>query len=347
MEGVAGAVEPPTPTAPHPPQAQKSSVLRPLAIALVLVGLGAGLLYFRGSLRRPEPVEPPRVGALPPLELRGLGYLPPDCNLAFAVQPGPLLAYAERNNQDPRTVLTQAGVPPVVLATLDRLGLPLADIDHVAGGITVPDADLSELRLAFALVLRQPLDEVRFLEQLKAKRADQGGNTWYDVTFAGFPLKLVKVTDRVWVFGWGERDLDPAVSGTAIQLPAGLREVIAARVPPDSAGWVASDTARWTEKKPVAALLQFAAWTPDRIAVLAKGRAATVGVTLGDPPRLHVAVRCADSGSAERLRAYFAEKATAPGSGHGGGGDWATLDLPADPATGFRAVKDMLSDTWK
>jgi hypothetical protein len=336
-----------TPTAPHPPQAQKTGALRPLTIALVLVALGAGLLYFRGSFRRPTPVEPPRVDALPPLELRGLGYLPPDCNLAFAVQPGPLLAYAQRNNQDPRTVLTQAGVPPVVLATLDRLGLPLADIDHVAGGLTIPDTDLSELRLAFALVLRQPLGEVHFLDQLKAKRAEQGGKTWYDVVFAGFPLKLVKATDRVWVLGWSERDLEPAESGTATQLPAGLREVIAGQVPADAAGWVASDSARWTEKKPVAALLQFSGWTPDKQAVLAKGRAATIGVTLGDPPRLHVAVRCADPGSAEQLRAYFAAKATAPGSAHGGVGEWATLDLPADPATGFKAVKDMLSDTGK
>src|SRR5206468_2592347 len=123
---------------------------------------------------------------------------------------------------------------------------------------------------------------------------------------------------RTWVFGWGERDLDPALSGTPTQLPAGLREVVAGQVPPDAAGWVASDSAKWTEKKPVAALLQFAGWSKERLDVLAKGRAAAVGVTLGDPPRLHVAVKCADIGSAEHLRAYFAAKSTEPRAVHGG-----------------------------
>jgi hypothetical protein len=321
--------------------------VRPLVIALAFLAVGLGLLYFRGGFKRFEPVEPPRVDALRPLDLRGLGYLPPDANIVFAVQPGSLLAYAQRNNNDPRAVLTQAGVPPVVLATLDRLGIALEDIDHVAGGLTVPDTDLSGLRFALALVLRRSPNEDHFLDQLKAKRVEEDGKTWYDVEFAGLSLKLAKAADRTWVFGWAVRDLDAATGEGKTQLPPGVRNVIETQVPPDAAGWIASDSARWAEKKPVAFLLATRGWTPDRLAVVAKGRAAAIGVTLGDPPRVRVAVRCADAGSAEHLRAYFAAKATAPGANHDGAGEWATLDLPANPANGFKAVKDMLNDTWK
>lgn len=336
------------PTPPHPPRESKSGGVRPLLIALAFVAAGGGLLYFRGGFRQPDPVEPIRESAVAPPELRGLGYLPPDSNIVFAVQPGPVLAYAERTTQDPRVLLTQAGVPPAVLATLDRLGIPLQDIDHVAAGAHVPDTDLSQLRLAVALLLRRPLEEGRFLDQLKAKRVEQGGTTRYDVEVAGVPLKLAKATDRAWVFGWSEKDLEPAwAGGTTTQRPAGLREVIDRRVPADAAGWVATDSARWAEKKPVAALLQFAGWSKERLDTLAKGRAAAIGVTLGGQPRLHVAVQCADADTTDRLRAYFREQATGPAPAAGGDGDWATLDTAADPREWFTTLKRVLGDAVK
>jgi hypothetical protein len=76
-----------------------------------------------------------------PLELAGLSYLSPDSNIVLAVRPGPILAHAEKTGQSPQALLTGAGVPPPVLATLDRLGVPLGDIDHLAAGVRVPDAD--------------------------------------------------------------------------------------------------------------------------------------------------------------------------------------------------------------
>lgn len=332
----------PTPPAPHPPRAQKSGAVRPLLIALAFVAVGAGLLYFRGKPKphTPEPDAPPSAAVTPPLELRGLGYLPPECNAVFAVQAGPVLVYAERTKQDPRALLAQAGVPQPVFATLDRAGVPLRQIDHIAGGIHVPDSnDFGALRAAFAVVLRRPLDdEERSLEQLKAKRTEKDGRTWYDVD-AGFPMRLARAADTVWVFGLSEKDFAAAWAGGTAVRTAGLREVIAGQVPVDAVGWLATESAPWTEKPLIKTGLTFTAWKPEQVAVLAKGRAAAVGVVLGDAPRLHAAVRCADAAAAEQLRAYFRGKGTA-----GGAGEWATLDRPGSPQEGFQAIKDMLTD---
>lgn len=340
---------PPIPPAPHPPGSAPRGIVRPLVIAVTLLGVGIALLYIRGGSKPkpqpPEPEQPPSAAATPPLQLRGLGYLPPNANLAFAVQPGPVLAYAARTNQDPTALLVGAGVPKPVLVTLTRARVSVADIDHLAGGVFVPDTDLTQLRAAVAVVLRKPLpDEDRFLEEVKAKRTERPGPPRYDVAFAGLPLKLAKAAETVWVFGWTEHDLDPAEAGGTTQLPSGLRDVIAGQVPADAAGWVAADSARWTEKKPVAFLLQAAHWTPDGIAVLAKGRAAAVGVTFSSPPRLRVAVRCSDTETAEKLRAYVKEKVTAQSATTDGAGEWVTIDTPTDPQAVLTPLKDFLED---
>src|SRR5207244_2282045 len=134
-----------------------------------------------------------------------------------------------------------------------------------------------------------------------------------------------------------EKDVD-SLEGTAQQSP-GLRTMLAEQVPADAAAWFAADSARWTEKKPVAALLAVSGWKKEGIDVLAKGRAGVVAATLADPPRLRLAVRCDNTESAEKLRAYFQGKPTNAGATHGGIGEWATLEIPADPQAAFQSIK--------
>jgi hypothetical protein len=337
-------VVPARPTRGWPPS---RVLVAALALGLVGLGIGYGVYRSRGPAQPPEPDAGPAV-VQPPGSLGGLGFLPADANVVFAVQPGPVLTYADRTKHDPRDLLAKAGVPASVFATLDRLGIPLDQIDHVVAGAHVPDADLGELRVALALVLRNPVaDEPRFLDQLKAKRTVRDGKTHYDVEFAGVPLKLARASAATWVFGWADRDLGPALGGVPrTHLSTELTETLAQKLPPDAAAWVATDSARWGEKKAVQLLLGQAGkkeWLP----ALAKGQAAVVGLSVADPPRLRVFVRAADADTGERLRAYFAKKATGDGVRTGGAGEWAMLDAPADPRDGFATLKDFLADAGK
>ena len=144
-----------------------------VAIGMGLIGLVAGVVvYYRSGIIQPKPqVEtPPPTAAIPADQLVGLGYLSDDTNITFAVQPGPILAYAERMKKDPRELLIQAGIPAKVYDSFTSLGLTLQQIDHIAGGTSFGDIAFT-LRLTLVLVLRGPFsDEDEFLHKLKARK---------------------------------------------------------------------------------------------------------------------------------------------------------------------------------
>lgn len=331
------------------------SVVRATAVALSmgLIGLtiGLGVYAYNGGFRPrgspPGSDSGPSALATPPSQLSGLGFLPANCNVVFALQPGPILVYADRTHQDPSDLLSKVGVPVSVLATLDRIGVPLAQVDHIAGGVYVPDADLTELRVALALVLRGPLaDESKFLKQLKARRTAAGGKTHYDVELSGLPCELVKASPTVWVAGLSDQDLKSVESGGKAQLSANLRETLDQQLPPDAAAWIATDSVRWADKKSVQfAVEQFG--KKEWLDVLKKGQAVVAGMTFADPPRSRLFVRCVDTASGEKLRAYFRAKATGEGVRQGGAGEWAMLDIPGDPQGSVAILKSFVEDAGK
>src|SRR5262249_31180091 len=141
-----------------------------VALAMGLIGLVVGVAVYLTRERETDRSESERKNpdlATPPTKLLGLGYLPAVPNIALANQPGPFLAYAKRTNQEPTSLLEKAGLPKAVL---DGFGVPLDQIDHVAGGSRFGTLILPSLTLV--LVLRTPLaDEDEFLRKLEATRA--------------------------------------------------------------------------------------------------------------------------------------------------------------------------------
>jgi hypothetical protein len=263
------------------------------------------------------------------------------------VQVGPLLSYADRTDQDPRDLITTTGVPLTVLATLDRLGVPLADIDHLAAGVYVPDGDEAPPRAALALVLRRPLaNEAHFLGYLKARRSADGAKGLYDVELAGvpFPLRLARAADTVWVVGFGWPEANRELGATP--LAAGLRGVLAQQFPATAAAWVAAAPGRWADK-PLVRLLAGQSGRKEWLPLLKQGQSAAAGLTFDDPPQLRVAVRGADTETGDRLRGYFREKVPGTGARAGGAGEWATLDAPADPAGAAATIRSFLNDVGK
>ncbi|WP_439631552.1 hypothetical protein [Gemmata sp.] len=345
--GAAPQVQPPSPAK------RKSAFPRAVVLALLAacVGLGVSLWVVRnrGDKAKTNPAAlRPEGAVLPPAELEGLGYLPADTNVVFAVQPGAIVAYARQTNQDPRGLVIQAGVPAQVLDSLTAAGLTLGQFDHIAGGTSLGDAAF-EIRLALALVLRRPLDdEEAFLAALKAK-PQPGEHDRFAVEFARLPLTMARVSPTVYVLGFdAKKDLAAVAErrgpgGT--HFTADLARRLATQVPADAAAWVATAGEQWSEKPAVQMVvgqfLQRKEWLP----VLAQGRAGIAALTLGERPRLWVIVKCVDPETAGKVRGYFADRAgTDPKVQHGGEGDVAFLDLPMDPARLSATVRQFLAD---
>jgi hypothetical protein len=302
----------------------------------VLFGIGAAYSLLRKPDPTPAPPPPtPAASVVPPAQLHGLAYLPADANVAFAVQTGPILDYARRTNQNPVELLTKAGVPAAALAALGQGGVALPNIDHVAGGAAVPDADLTQLRLAVALVLNQPIpDEGKFLDALKAKRPAEGNPPHHGVEFAGLPLKLTKKSDTVWLLGWTEPDLTPAGNGLSDRMRTAATEAFAA----DTAAWLLTGDADWAAKQSVSLLLMLGKkqdWQPG----LAKVRAVAAGLTFADEPTLRVMAKGATPAARDELRAAFARQTGTTGET----GGWVFLDAPADRAGGLAALRAVLA----
>jgi hypothetical protein len=338
---------------PNTPQGRSLPRVVAFALALGLLGFAVGLAvhYSRGSKKPAAPPEPLVVAApTPPAKLAGLGYLPAECNIVFAVQPGPVLDHANRVMKEPGELLAQFGVPPQVLAALDQVGLPLPQIDHIAGGIFAYNEG-EELRAALALVLKQPLaDEDDFLQKLKARPApNKKGRYVIQLEKVPFSPMLTRVSPTVWVFGLNEKDFAATdrggygPGGTQFRGSdsEGVRKMLAS-VPPEAAVWVVADDDRdWTQKPLVKlAANQFPEvrkWLPE----LSSGRGGLFALTFGEQVRMRLFVRTADTAVAERVRAYFQVRAAERESATaGGGGVFALFDAPFDPALLQRFIAD-------
>lgn len=290
---------------------------------------------FFGCIGPPRPPAPPPSAAVTaPADLRGLAFLPSSANVVFAVQPGPIVDYAARTGQNAVELLTRAGVPAAVLGSLGQAGVSLDAIDHVAGGVFVPDADLGELRLGLALVLRQPLaDEAKFLDALKA-RPTPGTPAKYAVEFGGLPLRLAKAADDVWLLGWADRDVTPTGTGLGVPMRAALGESLT----PTPCAWLLTDTTDWAAKRSLALLLSFGA--KGAAPNLSRVRAAAAWLDLNGNPTYRVMARAATP--ADRAALVEAFRAV-PESRAGEIGDWAHLDTPADRPVGLAALRQLLT----
>ncbi len=323
-----------------------------VAIGMGLVGLIIGVVsyYNRGVQPTPQVETSSPTAAIPADQLIGLGYLPADTNIAFAVQFGPVVAYAERIKKDPRELLVQAGIPAKVYDSFTSLGLTLAQIDHIAGGSSLGDVTFS-LRLSLVVVLRGPLtDENEFIHKLKAKK--HAIKERYDAELAGLPLNLVRVSPTIWVFGLDEKDFKAVDRGGfgvgGKQFPAGLSQATAEQVPPNAAVWLATNDEQWSEKPGVKLLVGEVMKKKDWLPVLASGRSASVSLSLEDQPRLRLFIKTTDEPTGDHLRKYFQKLATNDDKiRHGGGGTLAFYDAPIDPLNGYATISRFLSETGK
>ncbi len=306
----------------------KFAALAVVVIFVVIAGTVAkAILDERRKQKQLQPPPVPMATTRPPLQLRALNHLPPGTNLVVAIQPGPIVAFAERTNQDPVAMLTQNGIPASIFASLAKAGITLRQIDHAAVGIYLPGKD-EELRLGIAVAFRQPpTDEAAFLRQLQAKPAGAPGR--FEVQVDKFPLQMARVSETLWLFGLGDKDLAGA-SGSP--LSADFQEVIGQHIPSDAAIWAAAAPTNWNDK-PILKMLK-----KEWLGLVADRRAAAVAFSEAD--RLWIAIDSRAPEGTDKVRNYFKSRATGEHSTANGTGTWATLSIPVE----LKAVSSTLAD---
>lgn len=333
----------PAPSPPAPPIARAFGSLPLIGLVLASVVLGGGLY----AILRTKPAPPSDTGTpatgkppavFPPAAVPGLQYLPAETNVAFGVQPGPLLTSAERSGSDPQKLLASVGIPDRVAATLAQLGLSLAEIDHLAGGAVIDDK--SPLRVVVALTLRNPHpNEAAFLTALKAtKPVDSRVPGHHRVQVAGIPADMVKSGDRTYVVflvGVEPKDLEAAASSTRTGVPVSLKDSLA-KLSPASVAWVATASEAWSDKKSVNVVAQFLK-QPELVKRLSPLRALAAGMSLEPDPKLSVSLRGKDAAAVAELKATleksFGEKASVTADA-----DWANAEGPVDAVSGLTGV---------
>jgi hypothetical protein len=338
-----------SPSQERPSRGRNRLALVGLGLAFLLLGVFLGWRADR-SRSRPRPLTPVETSdrVRPATQLLGVGYLPADTNIAFALQMAPIRDYAQRTQQDPPALLAAAGIPARFLDTLNQVGLNLDQIDHVVGGTSLGDGAFA-VRFTLVVVLRGVLpDDAEFLEKLKARR-QPGIKPRYDVEVAGVPLSLARVSETVWVFGFDaqhdlaavDRDYGPG----GRQLPPSLTALLAEQVPPTAAAWVATADERWADK-PGAKVLAELLGRPEWLALVQKGRGGLLAVQLDEAPRLRLVLKTAEEATAQQVRKYFARRQEAVAA-IGGSGDLVTVELPVAPNQVWATLEQVLLDAVK
>ncbi len=303
-----------------------------MALAAIVVVVG-----WYAFLRKPDmpPIDPTQATkptvTVPPPALAALSYLPADTNVVIAAQPGPLLAFAERTQTDPKQVLAQAGLPDRLLAVLDRLGVRPEQIDHVVVSLCGAASDVFP-RFVVVLELNAPLpDRGAFLKQLKAVQMTvASGATRYKAD-VGLPrtTEMANPDPKTYLFATEGKDLDagPKPRGAA-HLSAGVRESMG-QLSPSSCVWVATDAANWSERPAVQGFAAFVQ-RPDLPARLTSVRAVALGTSLEPQLKLTTAIRWPDEIAAKQFQDQTANALADKPVQIGGDGPWVTIEATPD-----------------
>jgi hypothetical protein len=262
----------------------------------------------------------------PPAILPALRYLPRDTQAILAVQPSPVLQYAERTGQDPKKLFEDLGVPKKLWDGLIEAGMTPEVIDHLAIGVSAAD-----LWVLGVLVLREPIDEDRLRQQLKAKvNPDKPGRS--SVVLGGIGWDMQQADERTLLFAFGKDSILEAAtkpSAGLADLRAGLKESIE-RLNLSSFVWLATDSTDWTQVKGLELLAAFAGqkdW-PKRL----DGYRALVASLSFEPEwTLSFRVRCSEPARVNELAATLSERFRETKATVTTTDAWAEMVLPFEP----------------
>lgn len=250
---------------------------------------------FQSKATSPELVIRP----VPPVELAGLGYLPPGTNLVAAVHVAEAL----------RTPAGRAFLERSALAGTDfhmadlekNVGIRRTDIDHVVFGVRLVDRQFP--RVVLIVRTRQPYDADKVRAGLKAgRRIDVGKKEVYQ-----FNLEKPRLSAFLWcagpttlVVGISDKDIEAvptSPAGGVEQLAEPLQVFLKERLNVGTQAWVAGHAQNWDTVR----LLATPFLTEDNQKLIARVETFGFWLRLDEKVEVRGAVRCTDAASAQSL----------------------------------------------
>ena len=321
-------------TAPAPsltsPKWFKPALYASCVAAVVILVVGLWLIYSGDR----KPIESPpssreQDGIRPPISLAGLGYLPGSTQVIVAVRPGPLVAIGDATRTDPKQKLAEVGLPKPVLDAVDRLGVPLTQIDHFAVGLVL-SPDNTYPRVVAVLVLSKPqADEAAWWKGIGAERVSGGEHPRYKATFGVLPVHAVRAEPTVYVFATEPKDLDGLDQSRPTNgdhLRPALWDMLGEPAKSCVVRVGGCGGGRTLDRP---AFVKFAAKfskREDLLPAFAPGRAVAIGLSMEPDPVLRVAVKADD---AKRVRDWFGQQfASEEGTQVETGDGWAAVNTP-------------------
>ena len=257
---------------------------------------------------------------VPPLNLEAIAYLPANVQIVAALQTAPLEEFAKRTGTNGQQLLLDVGLPASIFESLARAGVPFESIDHLACGLTLSSDNVIPT-VAIVVALKTPPRDPSHL----AKRFEK------EKLLNVLPISAMVVNERFLLAGSELKIFEMKTKPTAgEQLSASLRETIGKQVSPASVAWLATESQSWHELPSIKAAIQFGG-RPDLAGILAKGRAASLSLSLEPELTVGLAVKCENEETAKSLQNHIGIKGAGQPWLIGGTEGWATLDAAVPP----------------
>lgn len=153
-----------------------------IALSLGVLGLLTGFLI---NQYRDQPKPPPAApvllaGAVPPLEMPALNYLPDGTDSVIAVQLRPFLeSLPATEGGSAHNALSRLGISEDLLAGIERVvGMPLENIDQLAFGLKLSGGSLSS-QPVLVVMTRQTFSAEEMAKQAKATTERRKDRTYF------------------------------------------------------------------------------------------------------------------------------------------------------------------------
>ncbi len=265
-----------------------------LSLTMSLVAVICAIGYYKPWVTTPAPVAPLTGAAstIPPTALSGLRYIPASANVVVALQPAAMVAF------HPTAQFRTLGLPEGMIAVLEKTGLTPEKIEQIVAGLSFA-IDKPIPALTVVLKLRQPVDEEKMLDALRAEKKPIAGRPVYTTKMS--MLLATKIDDRTWLFGFDDKDFaladQPAVSPAhfADSVNTAIREL-----EPSSYAWLVTERSRkWSESSP---LLQAA---KPLAAKLSQVQQASASLSFDREPLTRVSLLLIDAATAREVEKYL------------------------------------------